>query len=213
MTKFFKAIAGESIYFNSFHSHDVAFYMYYVHLQMFLCWFFFLCTLKQVLWLSLCTSPIFLHKDAWLRSYLCLTFMKTTTPVGHHLIKNLFSPWYIDSWKIALALNNNHSLLCATSVKSPKHLLYLCQILKQYFIFVGHSVCWNNSPRVAPLGHIIPIPSQPVFALTSECCMLNGEATNTKSPKHLLYLCQNLKQYFIFVGLSVCSHKKDARNF
>jgi hypothetical protein len=28
-----------------------------------------------------------------------------------------------------------------------------------------------------------------------------------------VYLCQNLKQYLIFVGLSVCSHKKDARNF
>jgi hypothetical protein len=32
--------------------------------------------------------------------------------------------------------------------------------------------------HVAPLGHIILIPSQPVFALTPWCCVLNGEATN-----------------------------------
>jgi hypothetical protein len=32
--------------------------------------------------------------------------------------------------------------------------------------------------HVAPLGHIIPIPSQPVFALSPYCCMLSGEATN-----------------------------------
>ena len=33
--------------------------------------------------------------------------------------------------------------------------------------------------HVAPLRHIILIPSQPVFALTPKCCMLSGEATNT----------------------------------
>jgi hypothetical protein len=33
--------------------------------------------------------------------------------------------------------------------------------------------------HVAPLGHIIKIPSQPVFALSPYCCMLSGEATNT----------------------------------
>ena len=32
---------------------------------------------------------------------------------------------------------------------------------------------------VAPLGHIILIPSQPVFALSPYCCVLSGEATNT----------------------------------
>ena len=56
--------------------------------------------------------------------------------------------------------------------------LYYTNTLSYIFMVLAH---WNNSPRVhiAPLGHIIPIPSQPVFALTSECCMLNGEATNT----------------------------------
>jgi hypothetical protein len=33
--------------------------------------------------------------------------------------------------------------------------------------------------HVAPLRHIILILSQPVFALSPECCVLSGEATNT----------------------------------
>jgi hypothetical protein len=33
--------------------------------------------------------------------------------------------------------------------------------------------------HVAPLGYIILIPSQPVFALSPYCCVLSGEATNT----------------------------------
>ena len=32
--------------------------------------------------------------------------------------------------------------------------------------------------HVAPLGHIILTPSQPVFVLSPSCCVLNGEATN-----------------------------------
>ena len=30
-----------------------------------------------------------------------------------------------------------------------------------------------------PLGHIILIPSQPVFVLSDYCCVVSGEATNT----------------------------------
>ena len=33
--------------------------------------------------------------------------------------------------------------------------------------------------HVAPFGHILPIPSKPVFALTPQSCMLSGEAANT----------------------------------
>ena len=33
--------------------------------------------------------------------------------------------------------------------------------------------------HVDPHGHIILIPSQPIFALSPSCCMLSGEATNT----------------------------------
>ena len=35
--------------------------------------------------------------------------------------------------------------------------------------------------HVAPLGHIILIPSLPVFALSPWCCVLSGEATNANS--------------------------------
>ena len=35
--------------------------------------------------------------------------------------------------------------------------------------------------HVAPLGHIIIMPSQPVFALSPECCVLSEEATNPRS--------------------------------
>ena len=33
--------------------------------------------------------------------------------------------------------------------------------------------------HIAPLGHIILIPSQPVFALSPKCCVLSGKATIT----------------------------------
>jgi len=33
--------------------------------------------------------------------------------------------------------------------------------------------------HVAPLGHIFLIPSQAVFALTPQCCVLSGESRNT----------------------------------
>ena len=46
------------------------------------------------------------------------------------------------------------------------------------FYFTPTQQCFN-SPQIdtsPPLGHIIMIPSQPVFALFPECSMLNGEA-------------------------------------
>jgi hypothetical protein len=33
--------------------------------------------------------------------------------------------------------------------------------------------------HVSSLGHIILIPSQPVFGLSPYCCVLSGEVTNT----------------------------------
>ena len=37
----------------------------------------------------------------------------------------------------------------------------------------------STGRHVAPRGHIIPIPSQSVFALTPECFVLSGKATTT----------------------------------
>jgi hypothetical protein len=37
----------------------------------------------------------------------------------------------------------------------------------------------SASRHVAPLGHIISILSQAVYALSPLCCLLTGEATNT----------------------------------
>jgi hypothetical protein len=37
----------------------------------------------------------------------------------------------------------------------------------------------STDGRFAPLGHIILISSQPVFAFSPLCYMLSGEATNT----------------------------------
>ena len=38
---------------------------------------------------------------------------------------------------------------------------------------------WSVDRHVTPLGHIILIPNQPVFALSPYCRVLYGEATNT----------------------------------
>ena len=57
--------------------------------------------------------------------------------------------------------------------------LYWTNTLSWIFIVLAH---WNNSPRVdmsVNSGHIILIPSQPVFAFSPECCVLSREATNT----------------------------------
>jgi len=47
----------------------------------------------------------------------------------------------------------------------------------------------STDRHVATLEHIILIPSQPAFALSPECCVLSGEATNTN---------------FIVVGVARC---------
>ena len=47
-------------------------------------------------------------------------------------------------------------------------------------IYSASSLKQQSAGRyVAPLGHIILIPSQPVFDLSTKCCILSGEATNT----------------------------------
>ena len=48
------------------------------------------------------------------------------------------------------------------------------------FFYSASSLKQQSAGRyVAPLRHIILTSSQPVFALTPQCCVLSGEATNT----------------------------------
>ena len=57
--------------------------------------------------------------------------------------------------------------------------LYKTNTLTWIFIVLAHR---NNNPRinihVAPLEHIMLIPSQPAFALSPRSCVLRGVATN-----------------------------------
>jgi hypothetical protein len=43
--------------------------------------------------------------------------------------------------------------------------------------YIASSLKQQSADRhVAPLGHIILIPSQPIFAVSPQCCVLSGEA-------------------------------------
>jgi hypothetical protein len=54
---------------------------------------------------------------------------------------------------------------------------------KGWIIFYGASSLKQQfaGRYVVPLGHIILIPSKPVFALSPLCCVLSEEATNTNN--------------------------------
>jgi hypothetical protein len=52
-------------------------------------------------------------------------------------------------------------------------------VLDQHAELDFHSEQQSMGRHVTPLWHIIPIPSQPVFALSPSCCVLSGEARNT----------------------------------
>jgi hypothetical protein len=56
----------------------------------------------------------------------------------------------------------------------------LCTTSRHWVGFYSARSFKKQSPgkHVAPFVHIILIPSQPVFALTPECCVLSVEATN-----------------------------------
>ena len=74
---------------------------------------------------------------------------------------------------------------------------FLTEVIKFYWLMLLFYPCelyrllWASSyntsslkqqstgRHVAPLWHIIPIPSQPVVALSTCCCVLSGEAINT----------------------------------
>ena len=53
-------------------------------------------------------------------------------------------------------------------------------VLDQLDFYIVSSLKQQCAGRqVAPLGQIILIPSQPVIALSTECCVRSGDATNT----------------------------------
>ena len=54
-------------------------------------------------------------------------------------------------------------------------------VLNQHASFYSASSLKQESAdrHVAPLGHIILIPNQPIFALSPQCCGLSGKVTNT----------------------------------
>ena len=79
---------------------------------------------------------------------------------------------------------------------------------------------------VVTLGHIIIIPSQPVFALCSLCCVLSGEVRNTYVIVFGMSLMGNQSNItnrcssgadpgFQVRGrtLKNCAERRDARNF
>ena len=100
--------------------------------------------------------------------------------VSHVLLSEWVSEWVIVFFIAKSALLQLYQDQSNFSMRSwwgsfctrPTRLVYL------FVVLAG----WNNSPRIdmsPPLGNIIQIPSQPVFALSAYCCVLSGEATNT----------------------------------
>jgi hypothetical protein len=101
--------------------------------------------------------------------------------VSHALLSEWVSEWVSNCVFIAksalLQLYQDQSKFSMRSwwgpfSTRPTRLVYL------FVVLTG----WHNSPRIdmsPPLGHIIQIPSQPVFALSAYCCVLSGEATNS----------------------------------
>jgi hypothetical protein len=86
--------------------------------------------------------------------------------------------------------------ICYVSIVPQQHghLGYLWRMIRQPILWlphwylklfslvsINHSLCSckSNNRHVAPLGHIILIPSQSVFLLFHECCTLSRQSTNT----------------------------------
>ena len=57
--------------------------------------------------------------------------------------------------------------------------MVMMSALYQHSMFSCISIVIAHSRHFAPIGQIILLPSQQVFVLTSECCVLGGEATHT----------------------------------
>ena len=140
----------------------------------------FLCTVASVYALFigfLCTvtsvSALFIHDCLWFSLYWgqCLWFVHSWLPLVFSVL-----------WPV--------SLLCSFMIAFG-FLQRVCQwddddvcfVLDQHTWYDFYTACslkpQSKGRHVTTIGHIILIPSQPVFALTPQCCTLRGEATNT----------------------------------
>ena len=141
--------------------------------------FGFLCTVASVSALFigfLCTvasvSALFIHDCLWFSLYCgqCLCFV-------HSWLSLVFSVL----WPV--------SLLCSFMIAFG-FVQRVCQwddddvcfVLDQHTWYDFYTACslkpQSKGRHVTTIGHIILIPSQPVFALTPQCCTLRGEGTN-----------------------------------
>jgi hypothetical protein len=96
--------------------------------------------------------------------------------------------WYESEWVSEwLLLNTNSAIFSAISWWEQVNYQCddddVCFVLDQHAELVFYSASSLKQPsagrHVAILGHIILIPSQPVFALSPKCCVLSREETNT----------------------------------
>ena len=102
-----------------------------------------------------------------------LCFLSQGSMIAQNTIKLIDSLLFNAKWVIfhlyhgeEEATFNEMLIIC---IIPPCSTVYSVSTLKQQ----------STGNYVAPLGHIISIPSQPVFAPTPYCCVLRGEATNT----------------------------------
>jgi hypothetical protein len=58
-------------------------------------------------------------------------------------------------------------------------LIYVCRNIAGKFLIAISMKQQSAGRHAAALGNIIPIPNQPAFALTLQCCALITEITNT----------------------------------
>ena len=106
-------------------------------------------------------------------------------------VPNVASVCFIHSWlPLVFSVLWPVSLLCSFMIAFG-FLQRVCQwddddvcfVLDQHTWYDFYSACslkpQSKGRHVTTIGHIILIPSQPVFVLTPQCCTLGGEATNT----------------------------------
>jgi hypothetical protein len=87
--------------------------------------------------------------------------------------------------------------------------LYTSSMCSKIFLLIVEQNCSSGVMVCTPHRHVILIPSQPIFALTPQCCLLSREATNSNfimfivfgvtwpGLKPIIYL--HFQQYFSYI--------------